>query len=293
MSAETPDAPRNIIPYSIVYGTIEAHAQGYFPGMPANEYHAQAAFSASGGKLMLRSMLHYKTEKESRRKSTKAQDLGTVVHAATLEPDRLDDLYCVAPALDLRRTRDKEIYAEFLAANVGRVVLRPGEDERAKRSVEAVLRHPAAARLLAGAETEGSCFWENPKFRIPCKMRFDIRNLGGLADLKTTKDASAEEFGRDCATFHYPLQAAVYVEGYRMVFGVEPLFFCFIAVETTPPYGVAVYECQITDILAGRHYFMEAAARYKRAIAYDDYPCYPDDVQKLRVSRWYNRINAY
>ena len=78
---------------------------------------------------------------------------------------------------------------------------------------------------------------------IQCKARVDSLPINGpdVLDLKTTRNANAEDFARSMPKFGYDLQAAWYLRACRAV-GLAKTRFRFIAQEKDQPYLSAIYD---------------------------------------------------
>ena len=264
---------------------------GFFPDLPAEQYHRIEAMSASGSKKMLRSPMHYRLMRTEPSEPTEAMEFGTAVHTGVLEPDLFAGSVVEAPAIN-RRTKDgKAEYAAFQAANAGRIVLSPDEMARARRCVNAIREHPAASKLLAGPEVEQSLFWIDARFKVPCKARTDARNHGGMIDVKTAIDASPEGFARAAANLLYHVQGAHYVSAAEHVLNESPQFFAFVVVESEPPHAVACYTLPGNAILAGAHLLNRALERYADALAAGRWPGYADTINALSLPKWALRFD--
>lgn len=264
---------------------------GVFRDMPAEQYHAVEAMSSSGARSILRSPAHFVLWRTERRDPSAAMQFGTAVHAGVLEPERFDRVVVMAPEFNARTAAGKADRAAFVAANAGRVILSADDFDRARRCVDAIRAHPAARALLDGAECELSLFWRDAQFGVPCKARLDARNHGGIIDLKTTTDASPEEFARSVASWGYHRQAAHYVSGCEHLLDGSPEFFAFIAAESEPPHGVACYSLPGAAILAGAHSMNRALERYAAALAAGEWPGYPSTVESLTLPKWAMRFD--
>jgi exodeoxyribonuclease VIII len=266
-------------------------AAGVFRDMPTETYFAIDAMSQSGAKEILRSPAHFRYARENPRQPTPAMRFGTAVHAGILEPERFEaDVVC-APAVNARTTAGREQRDAFLAANAGRLVLAADDYDRARRCIEAVGRHPAAKALLTGAEVEVSIFWLDGRHKAPCKGRIDARNHGGLIDIKTTQDASPEEYSRTIASYGYHLQAAHYFSGCEHLLDATPQFFAHVVVETEAPHGVAVYAIPGNAIMAGAARMSEALRRYADARETGRWNSYPTTIESIQLPRWATRFD--
>lgn len=263
---------------------------GVYDDMPAEQYHAIEAMSASGAKEMLRSPLHYRWMRDHPKEPTDSMRLGTVAHTAILEPHRLDALVLLRPdGLD-KRTKAGRAEVEALeaqAAAEGRLLVTQEQYDRACRMRDAVRRHPGAQRLLEAGRAEVSLFWRDAQFDVPCKMRADwLRDDGGIVDVKTTTNAAEEDFGRAVANYLYHVQAAHYLSGAEHLLHRTPPFFAFVALENEPPYGVATYVMQPNQILAGARLMERALVRYQQALARNWWPGYYDTIEALQMPGW-------
>jgi len=152
--------------------------------------------------------------------------------------------------------------------------------------VNAVRAHPAAAKLLDGGEREGSMFWKDGQFNVPCKARFDAMNRGGLIDLKTTVNAAPEEWGKQAANLLYHLQAAHYMNGAEAALNATPEFFAFVCVESDAPYAVACYVLPGAAISAGRVLCNIALERYAQALQAGVWPGYSPTIDVVPFPKW-------
>jgi hypothetical protein len=84
--------------------------------------------------------------------------------------------------------------------------------------------------------------WIDKETGLKLKAKADLWNQSTceISDLKSTTDATAAAFERQCVQFRYPLSAAMYREGVYQTTG-ERSSWSFIACEKTAPHAVAVY----------------------------------------------------
>lgn len=259
--------------------------------LPAIDYYAQEAFSASGISKLLRSPAHYHVWRTAPRPPTTGMAFGTVVHALVLEPDREPPM-AIAPACERRSNADKAIWAEFEANLNGRVPLKQEEFDRAQRVRDAVYANAGARLLLDNIATEVSIFWHDEAFDIPCKARLDaLRADFGVVDLKTTTDATPDAFSRSMAHFCYHAQAAHYRNAVLHAQHASPPFFAWIAVETKAPFGCCCYEIDSDALKAGRDLVHAAAQVYAQARREQRWPAYPDTIRLLGLPGWARRAN--
>lgn len=255
-------------------------------GMPAEDYHREEALSASGAKKILRSPRHFRTWRDEPSRASDAMDFGSAVHCGVLEPDTIEERIVRAPDINKRTKDGKAEWVLFQSQNCGKIILSGEDYARAIACVESVRSHPAARRLLDGAEVEVSLFWRDGLYKTPSKARYDIWSHGGITDLKTTVDASPDGFGRQIASYLYHVQGAHYWSGAEHAMHVSPQFFAFIAVESEAPHAVGVYTLPKEALMAGARLMDEAHARYKRASEAGQWPGYGDTIQPIQLPRW-------
>lgn len=278
---------------------------GIWPGVPAADYHRWRGASNSRLSDLLRSPAHMREKIEHPREPTDDMALGTAAHACILEPNTFAALYTLAEACagitgkGAPCTNAGKIQAEgawWCGVHAkgktpdadGRAVLAPEVWEQVARMAEAVHAHPAASALLALAgDREVSLVWEDPETGVRCKGRPD--HLAGssriVVDLKTTTDASPESFTRSIFNFGYHRQAAHYIAGLAAHEAAVD-HYAIIAVEKTPPFGVAVYRLMDDAVEAGRQQLRRLLALWRDCEERGEWPCYPDEITDISLPRW-------
>ena len=248
----------------------------HHPGLSNEAYHALKAVSPSQIKVLARSPLHYfdqfLAEDREKKEPTPAMQVGTALHTAVLEPELWDATVAVPPHTFDRRTKvGKELAAEFERESAGKIVLTPDDADRVRRMADAVHKHPAAKFLLElPGRREPSYTWKDPATGLECKTRPDWHSEDRrlVVDVKTTRDASREEFAKSIANFDYHVQAALEAEQ-----------FLSLAIESERPYAVAVYPASGALIAAGQRRFEAAMTLLAECWASGVWPGYGDLVQ--------------
>lgn len=258
---------------------------GVYTGMPAPDYHAIDALSASGAKHLLRSPAHYLAQKEKPMEPTAAMRLGTAVHTMILEPEKADIEIARAPKVDKRTKVGKETLELFEREHQGKLILDADAYDRAAAIAEAVSKHPIAAKLLQGGQSEVSMLWKAYD-GIPCKARFDYYKGDGIIDVKTTQDASPEGFARSIASLKYHMQAAHYLQGYREVTGWDAEHFTFIAVESEAPHAIGIYVLDEPSLQSGRMLMERAAFAFQKANDRASWKGYNPEPMTISVPSW-------
>jgi hypothetical protein len=256
-------------------------------GLSNAEYHALKSVSKSGLDLIRKAPALFQYRREHPSETTPAMRMGTLVHTAILEPERMSELL-LAPHINRRTTAGKAEWEAFLIKSEGREIVTEEELEKLDAIRKAVWAHPAAGKALGMLrEVEASIFWTDPATGVECRCRPDgILSNGLIVDVKTTKDARPDEFVKSVANYRYHVQAAYYSDGYKAVIGDAPKGFAFIAVETEPPHLVAVYVASEAMILRGRADYEADLATYKRCEESGEWPGLPDQPVVIDLPKW-------
>lgn len=251
------------------------------------EYHASPAISKSGLDLIRKAPALYAYRRENPTEQTPAMRLGTLTHTAVLEPHLFGPSVIVRPeGIDRRTSAGKADWAAFEIMAEGREILTVEEEAKLCQIQQAVHNHPAAAKALAGSLTiEQSIFWDADG--IACRCRPDaVTAKGVIVDLKTTRDASPEGFAKSIAQYRYHVQAAYYSDGYEAAFGEAPRGFVFIAVETEPPYLVAVYVASEAMTQRGRVDYQTDLDTFRRCQDAGTWPGYSEAPLTIDLPKW-------
>jgi len=258
------------------------------PGLTYDEYDQLPGIRASTLKAYARSARHGWHEETRGTVETPAMRLGRAVHAAVLEPDAFRAAYTVAPKVDRRTKAGKAIWAAFQAEAEHQEILTEAEMVRCLGIRDAVRGHPTAAQILeADGHAEVSAFGEVDG--RPAKCRIDwLCTLDGVTwiwDLKTTRDARPETFGRQAAQYLYHLQAAWYLDVLDAIAPVDRAA-GFVAVESDPPHPVSVLEISPHEIEAGRQLYRKALRRLDAARDEGVRHGYAEGIHPLGMPDW-------
>tara|TARA_R110000851_G_scaffold100026_3_gene215443 strand:+ start:1469 stop:2614 length:1146 start_codon:yes stop_codon:yes gene_type:complete len=178
-------------------------------------------------------------------------------------------------------------YVKYLDHVGNKTIATDTELELARDIKASVMTHPTASKLLSSGRPEVSIFWEDTETGYQCKSRIDWIHNDYLVDLKTTGDASLEEFSRSIAKFGYHRQNAMYFDGYEQVNGAPAKGFIFIAVETKPPHAVGVYNLDLDGVAQGRTEYKELLGDFKQCKQSQVWPAYSEQVETIELPRWY------
>ena len=251
------------------------------------EYHASPAISKSGLDLIRKAPALYAYRRENPQEQTPAMRLGSLTHTAVLEPHLFGPSVIVRPeGIDRRTSAGKADWAAFEIEADGKEIVTAEEMSKLAAIRDAVHNHPAAAKALAGRPTiEQSIFWDADG--IACRCRPDaVTEKGVIVDLKTTRDASPEGFAKSIAQYRYHVQAAFYSDGYKAAFGEAPRGFVFIAVETEPPFLVAVYVASEAMTQRGRIDYQTDLETFRWCRDHNDWPGYSGHPLTIDLPKW-------
>jgi len=241
---------------------------GVYAGISNADYHANPALGSTSLKtLATKTPAHYQHDK-THPKFSDAFTLGTAAHSLILEGDTSG---IVVVEAENWLTKDaKAAKAEALAE--GKQPLLVKEMAQVWAMHDAVMDHPAAWAAFNGHKAEESVFWDEDGLTLKCRP--DAWQPGLLIDLKTTRDANPNEFGKTAHEFGYHQSAAHYIDGVKAATG-EELPFHFVLVEKTAPYLVSVVELDVEAINIGRQLNDRAKRIYRECVENNTWPGYP------------------
>lgn len=271
---------------------------GIYPGVPMAEYHRWPGVNFSKLKLFERSAAHAREEMLHPKEPTEAQDLGTAVHTAVLEPERFKADYVLGLDAGRKSKADKDAWANFEKEHPSSLIL-DAEDMAVCNGVAfAVWGHPVMRELLTSKGASELCVvWDDAATGLRCKARIDrLGEVGGwtvLADLKTAgdglTDASPDGFAKACARYLYHVQAAHYLAGLAALHERERKFW-HLACEKSAPFGCAVYELSEGALAQGEQQRRRWLRAFAECKATDNWPGYPTHVQPLDLPRWAQEV---
>lgn len=263
------------------------------PRLSDAEHRRAVALSATSAKWILRSPAHYRYYIDHPREMA-AFDVGHAAHAKILGVGAEvvtvpEDLCAKNGAWSTAAAKD---FIEKAKAE-GKTVLKPDDIAAVDGMAEAVLAHPVASKLLGIAgDAEVSLSADDPETGVRLKARLDWlpHPVAGLrtipVDLKTTGNASYDEFMRSIAKYGYHIQGAMCRRLIELTRGDETAPFTLIAVETEPPYAVAVHDIPGDFAELGARQLRRAIDRYAECLATDTWPAYPPVIHHAITPAW-------
>ena len=271
--------------------TLKYGTAGLFYDMIEQEYRSQTAIAGSDAKHILapKTPLHYAAHMagETKREPSKSMTLGVVSHVAVLEPKKLDAAFVEKPeGIDFRTKAGKE-----WRESIGSTPILDADEARAVRGIrDSIAAHDAAKALLAGCDSEVAMFAEHRtglwiKGRVDA-LKVESDNEAIICDVKTTSaGADYNTFSRQAASLNYHVSAAWYshLAGLN---GLPPARFYWIAVETSAPFAVAVYEIHPDALDLGVGLMNDALGLIAQCEDDGVWPGYAPEVQCLNLPSW-------
>jgi hypothetical protein len=258
--------------------------------LAATEYHGLPRLSSGGIKHLLKSPAHYQYAKAHPMVATPAMQFGTVIHALVLEPGTIEQVVAIVPddAPDRRSNAGKVWWTTFDESAVGKCIMTRERYEQAQTAAMSVRQHPRYAAVFRPMGViETSLLWHD-NYGVLGKGRPDYLSPGyeWIVDLKTTRDASKEDFAKQMWNLRYDIQAAWYLRGLTRATPATPRGFIWGAVETEPPYAVAFYAMETADLEVAFADIDNMVRLYANCIRDNVWPGYPEEVQPIRLPRW-------
>lgn len=207
---------------------------------------------------------------------TPAMVLGSALHCLVLEPEKWSERYITAPKFDRRTKAGKEQAEAWELAADGRTHITADQEQAVMAMKSAIMSHRVASELLEQTRPEVPV--EGDIEGVQFKGVVDALGDRYAVDIKTTSDASPEAFRRQASQLDYHLQAAIYTQ-------LTGKTFKWIAVESAPPYNVAVYEPTIDSMDAADAYLRNLIADF---IVWDGQPVgYGENIYELDLPPWH------
>lgn len=234
---------------------------------------------------------------------TLARRLGNVAHAMLLgQPFEIWDVEAKASVTrrekalaagkpEPKRTiapRTGDVWRDFARKHAGKVIASPKEVVVARRLCSAIQACGPAARMLTttGLRFEDTILWtqcgrarrSTPDVR---KERHDANGRSFVLEIKTTRCAAPGPFGRDAKRLGYHMQLADQCAAIEASTGRAPDQAFIVAVETSPPHVVQVYEVPPTMLEQGAALCSAALEKLQLCEATGDWSGYSRRIEEL------------
>lgn len=277
---------------------------GIYHDIPWSRYCAWNAFSQSLVPFALKSKKKLLGRIAMQHRSTRSMALGSLVDCLVLEPHEFENSYVMQPKKyksekTIGRGNDKKTVVvekpwnsnsntckEFLneAAAQKKTVIDADTYSKAVEMKAVIEKNEEARTIIESSEKQVSIVWRDDNTGILCKGRLDLVGKK-ITDLKTTVDASKNEFARSIAKWGYHVQAGAYVNGYHLATG-DRLDYAFIAVESGRDPECQVYDLDPSSVIKGYQEFCNALIAVKSYDDGDDMGMYTPFSEPISVPEW-------
>jgi hypothetical protein len=288
---------------------------GVYPNVPAAVYHAINAASSHRLGDLLKSPAHCRWNIDHPSEPSEALKMGDACHLAILSPDLLKQSYIVAgrcngivasganKGMQCTSEGSKLFDGEWfcgahhkgdsdeLPAGMRKITADQLDD--IARAGAAIRRHDTIRAMLDATRPEDrelTILWRDEETGLLCKARFDClirpgKYPGVIYDLKSTKDASPQQFPRQAKSLGYHRQLAFYLRAAAKV-GIDVDKAYAVAFEVEAPYGVTVAEFSEEVITIGERENRVALRRYAECVESGVWPGYSTMPILIEHDRW-------
>ena len=211
------------------------------------EYDAHPGVRWSMLSHMRKSPAHYQHALAHDRKETSALRTGSALHTLVFEPETFGDRFTTYLPSKTKGEGARKAWEAFQesAQTQGLTILDADEIERAEGMALAVRDKGREYIAPSKGRAEIPITWTDEETGLLCKSRLDWMTLNRLViDLKSTRSTDERAFSAQAWKFGYFHQAMFYAMGVASVsgLGIDEVPFLFVAVESEPPYDVALFE---------------------------------------------------
>jgi exodeoxyribonuclease VIII len=270
----------------------EAELIGVHAGTPPEVYHNWPGAHYSTLKYMRQSAAHFYVHDTNPQEPTEAMNLGQALHTAVLEPEEFDERFAEAPSQTKRSAKERAAWAELQAERPKATILRPDAFERVAKISTRVHRHPTIGPMLKGGGlSELSMAWRDEASGLLCRGRIDwVGQLEGyncFIDFKFVNSIEPQLFAKSVYEHGWYIQAPMYINGGDETAPTEEgRRFKFVAVETSPPYEMIVYELDDAAYLQGEAEYKRYLMMLAKCKESGKYPGKPLQTQVISLPGW-------
>lgn len=293
-------------------------ADGLHPYLDERKYRRDPAIAVSDIKEMRLSPAHFYAKKFGgyRPEKSNAQNIGTLVHLACLEPEVFDSHVILdpvdAPKRPTKAQREAkkpseetikaiEFWDKWEKENAGKEVLSVDELAQIKGIRDSVFGHEDAMALLKDTQHEVAMFKtilvDGQEIRVKGKADI-ITRRDTIADIKTVDRgyANPRDFAKSIDKWGYEMQAAWYLDLFNAIEGkhVEDDFeipktkrrWVFIVAEKEPPFAVCTLELDQDSIEIGRRENEMYLRQLARCFSKNEWPGPPRERGLVGLPEW-------
>lgn len=252
---------------------------GIFYNMAMSDYARHPAVSRTQLHRLLRYSPQHMLIDQS---ENEAMALGTLAHMASLQYDLFINTHI--PVEDSVR-RNSKAWGETQERWPTATLIKQSEMDVALAMADALRNHAVVGDLLAEGQPEVTAIWQDDETNEYCKVRADwLRpNDKLIIDIKTARDPRSRAFTRACGQYGYYLQEAMYLEGFSTISPHRYDGFLFVVVESSPPYGIQIYDFDSQTHAYAYDQFRQGLKRYHECRQANKFPGYDQGLQTITL----------
>jgi len=261
--------------------------------MPADELWKTRIGHVSGSSLknIKVSPLHFMEAEKA--EPTPAKIFGSMYHKFILEQNDFENKYFVFNERAIlekllgegaKSPRSTNAYKEWHEAQMnqaqGKEMIDLQTLEVLKKMKDRLFRHRYCYSLLNNGEAEKSFYctvntFDGKETNVIMRPDYLKYQKHAVIELKTSIDASKEEFPKQCVNFDYHISAALYKDFMERISGDNvPWSFFFIVQETKAPYAFNIFEASAQFIAQGWYECEQLIMLYNQCRENNHWPGY-------------------
>ncbi len=256
--------------------------EGFFD-ISESDYRAAPFINKSGLDQIAKSPGHYQWSLKNQKPKTPAMGFGTAFHSYVLETHLFEKTYMIIEDCSKASKFYKELELEAKASD--KLILFESDFERISAMACNLLTHERAKELMKSSKSEQVMFFKlraSNGNEVLCKAKLDCIKHGVISDIKTTSNASKNEFIRSIHSYKYHIQDALYCRGAEALTG-EVHEFYFLAVESEAPFGVNVFKLGEASKNLAYSELYRCIDRYEESLRENHWPYYPQEIQTVEL----------
>lgn len=258
-------------------------------------YRKEDGVNQSSLKKILESPAHYQAALKFKMIPTPAMEMGTALHALSLDGEEAFNGAYVKKPDDIKLTTKE---GKEWKASIGRKkVLSTGGKDDAWNSVQGMAKSLERLAWFDPSQqdyikhNEVSIYWEDRG--VSCKARLDrvLVEEGIVLDLKTTDSVDPELFTKKVVSLGYDFQAGFYTRAAMAAFN-KPFRFIFVAVERKAPFTVDLFEVTPDMMHEGFYKVEKALDLYAECQESGEWPNREPVIRQLDYPSWYSHVRV-
>lgn len=287
-TAEQARPPEQAVPQTV--------KPGVYPESPEFMRKRGAAVSVSGlNRLIDNSPFHYwdyyvNADRPPSEPPTPSLIMGDALDTYLFEPLAFDERFVVVPeeiqSLNKNSKEGKARWTEFKEQAGKRKTLTPEQHADVQHMCENLMAHPVMKSVLADGDPQRVAYWIDPDTGILCTAKFDWLRTALVMDLKSTVDASPEQFAKSVYNYNYHRQGAMYLDAVAAAIGERHTNFLIMCVENKRPFACAAYSLDDQALAKGREEYKRGLERLARCYQTNEWPDYGPTVQSISLPPW-------